>query len=106
MFEINCIGFPEKIKLIVILFKPSLLERTFLNVFSKARFSFYSSQVIYFSGKEFLIQGKPLYKMNGMLKESTVVKEYDFNKPDIHEIEDLFADIIKDCRNKYFHTLE
>ena len=37
------------------------------------------------------------------MNESTVDKEYDFDKPDIHEI-DLLDDIIKDCRNKYFHT--
>ena len=36
--------------------------------------------------------------MNG----STVVKEYDFIKPDIHEVDYLLDDIIKDCRNKFF----
>ena len=42
--------------------------------------------------------------MNGILNENTVVKEYDFNKPDIHEIDFLLDDIIKDRRNRYFHT--
>ena len=47
--------------------------------------------------------------MKGILNKNqlTVVKEYDFNKPDIHEIDYLHDDdIIKDCRNKYFHTFE
>ena len=44
--------------------------------------------------------------MNDILKESTVVEEYNFTKPDILEIENLFDDIIKNCRNKYFHTFE
>ena len=44
--------------------------------------------------------------MNGILNESTVVKEKDFNEPDIHEINNLLAGIINDCRNKYFHTFE
>ena len=38
--------------------------------------------------------------------ESIVVKEYDFIKPDIHDIDYLLDDVIKDCRNRYFHTLE
>ena len=37
------------------------------------------------------------------MKESTVVKEYDFIKPDIHDVDYLLDDVIKDCRNKYFH---
>ena len=44
--------------------------------------------------------------MNGLLNESIVVKKYDFEKPDIHEIDYLLDDIIKDCRKKYFHTFE
>ena len=40
------------------------------------------------------------------MNESTVVKEYDFIKPDIHEVDCLLDDIIKDCRNMYFHTFE
>ena len=44
--------------------------------------------------------------MNGVLNGSIVVKEYVFNKPDIHEIDYLLDDVIKDCRNKYFHTFE
>ena len=44
--------------------------------------------------------------MNGILNESTVVKEYDLNEPDIHEKDFSLDDIIKDCRNKNFHTFE
>ena len=44
--------------------------------------------------------------MNGTLNESTVVEEYDFIEPDVHEIEFLVNDINKDCRNKYFHIFE
>ena len=40
------------------------------------------------------------------MNESTVVKEYDSIKPDIHGVDYLLDDIIKDCRNKYFHTFE
>ena len=35
-----------------------------------------------------------------------VVKEDNYKKPDIHEIEYLLVIIIKDCRNKYFYTFE
>ena len=44
--------------------------------------------------------------MNGILNEFSVVKECDFNKPDIHEVDFLLVDIITPCRNKYFHTFE
>ena len=40
------------------------------------------------------------------MNESTVVKEYDFSKPDFHEIDYLLDDIMKDFKNKYFHTFE
>ena len=40
------------------------------------------------------------------MNESTVVKEYDFIKPDIHDLDYLLDDVIKDCRSKYFHTFE
>ena len=35
-----------------------------------------------------------------------VVKEYEFDKKDIHEIDYLLDDVIKDCRRNYFHTFE
>ena len=35
-----------------------------------------------------------------------VVKEYEFDKKDIHEIDYLLDDVIKDCRKNYFHTFE
>ena len=44
--------------------------------------------------------------MNGVLNESTVGKEYNFNRPDIHEIEFLLDDIINYCRSRFFHIFE
>ena len=40
------------------------------------------------------------------MNESSVVKEYVFNKPVSHEIDYLLDDIKKDCWNKYFHTFD
>ena len=42
--------------------------------------------------------------MNSILNESSVVD--DFNKPDNHERDYLLDDIVKDFRNKCFHTFE
>ena len=36
----------------------------------------------------------------------TVVKEYEFIKPEIYEVNDILNDTIKDCRKKYFHSFE
>ena len=44
--------------------------------------------------------------MNGILNESTYVKKFDFNEPDIHERDYLLDDVFKDWRNKYFLTFE
>ena len=44
--------------------------------------------------------------MIAILNKSTVVKEYDFIKPDIHETEYLLHGFFEDCRNKFFHTFE
>ena len=46
--------------------------------------------------------------MNGVIKEDklTVVKECEFDKTDIHEIDYLLDDVIKHCRKNYFHTFE
>ena len=44
--------------------------------------------------------------MNGVLNESTVVKKFDFNKPDLHEIDYLLDEFFKDCRNKLFHSFK
>ena len=40
------------------------------------------------------------------MNEGTVVKQYDFDKPDIHWIDYFFDDIVEGCRNKYFQTIE
>ena len=39
-------------------------------------------------------------------KKLFVVKEYEFDKKEIHEIDYLLNDVIKDCRKNYFHTFE
>ena len=39
-------------------------------------------------------------------KQLSVVKEYKFDKTDIHEIDYLLDNVIKDCRRNYFHTFE
>ena len=46
--------------------------------------------------------------MNEIINENklTVVKEYEFDKADIHEIDYILDDVIKDCRKKYFHSFE
>ena len=36
------------------------------------------------------------------MNESTVVKENDFIKPDIHDVDYFVDDTIKDCRNSFF----
>ena len=46
--------------------------------------------------------------MNEIINENKlfVVKEYEFDKKDIHEIDYLLEDVIKDCRKNYFHIFE
>ena len=46
--------------------------------------------------------------MNGVINENklTIVKEYELDKTDIHEIDYLLDDVIKHCRKNYFHTFE
>ena len=46
--------------------------------------------------------------MNDMTNENQliVVKEYEFDKTDIHKIDYILDDVIKDCRKKYFHSFE
>ena len=46
--------------------------------------------------------------MDGIINENKlfVVKEYKFDKTDIHEIDYILDDVIKDCRKKYFHSFE
>ena len=38
--------------------------------------------------------------------ELFIVKEYKSDKKDIHEIDYILNDVIKDCRRNYFHTFE
>ena len=46
--------------------------------------------------------------MNDMTNENQliVVKEYEFDTKDIHEIDYILDDVIRDCRKKYFHSFE
>ena len=46
--------------------------------------------------------------MNEIINENKlfVVKEYEFDKTDIHKIDYILDDVIKDCRKKYFHSFE
>ena len=44
--------------------------------------------------------------MNGILNQSTVVKEYDFFDPDINKVDYQLDKVSKDCRKKYFHSFE
>ena len=46
--------------------------------------------------------------MNEIIDENKlfVVKEYKFGGKDIHEIDYILDDVIKNCRRNYFHTFE
>ena len=46
--------------------------------------------------------------MDGIMNENhlTIVREYEFDKSDIHGIDCLLDDIIQECRDRFFHTLE
>ena len=46
--------------------------------------------------------------MDGLMNDNqlTVVKEYKFDKKDIHKIDYLLNDVIKHCRKNFFHTFE
>ena len=41
-----------------------------------------------------------------MLNENFIVKEYEFDKPPIQQIDSIFDDCIRDCHHKYFHTFD
>ena len=36
----------------------------------------------------------------------TIVKEYEFNNPSIQKIASLIDNSVKDCHDKYFHTID
>ena len=46
--------------------------------------------------------------MDGITNKNqlAIVKEYEYDSPDINEIDSILDYVIKDCRNKYFHTFE
>ena len=39
-------------------------------------------------------------------KHGIVVREHEFIKPDIYEVNYILIDTIKDCRKKYFHSFQ
>ena len=38
------------------------------------------------------------------MNEKVIVKEYEFDKPLIQNIDTIIDKCIRDCHNKYFHT--
>ena len=44
--------------------------------------------------------------MNDIVKESTVVEEYEYKKPENGEIDYTLDEGIEDCENKFFHTAD
>ena len=44
--------------------------------------------------------------MNGIRKENVIVKEYEFDKPLIQNIDSLIDNSTRHCHNKYFHTFD
>ena len=46
--------------------------------------------------------------MNGLMNENqlAIVKKYETIKPFSHKIDSIIYNCIRDCHNKYFHTLE
>ena len=44
--------------------------------------------------------------MIGIMIEIDIVKDYDFIKPEIDEVDYLLDKVIKDCRKNYFHTFK
>ena len=44
--------------------------------------------------------------MNGIITENGFVKEYEFNKPQIDEVDYLLDKVVKDSRMKSFHTIK
>ena len=45
--------------------------------------------------------------MDGIMNKNqlTVVKEYEFDNPLIQKIDSLIDNSIRDCHDKYFHTI-
>ena len=44
--------------------------------------------------------------MNGETNENVIVTEYEFDNPPIQKIDSLIDTSIRDCNNKYFHTID
>ena len=44
--------------------------------------------------------------MNGILNESKIVEKYEFDKPEIDEVDYLLTKVIEYCKKKSFHILK
>ena len=44
--------------------------------------------------------------MNGIVNKNVIVKEYEYIKPLIQNIDSIIDNFIRDCHNKYFHTFD
>ena len=44
--------------------------------------------------------------MNGKTNEKVIVKNYEFDEPLIHKIDSIIDNCIRDCHDKYFHTID
>ena len=46
--------------------------------------------------------------MKGLIKENQlpIVKEKEFDKPDIRKVDSIIDEVVRDCHNKNFHTFE
>ena len=56
--------------------------------------------------ERFLFQRRAFYQLNGILNESTFVKEYEKIEPENDEVDYILDKVIRDCRNNFFHTIE
>ena len=65
-------------------------------------------KLLYFYWKQILFHRNPPQLMNDIVNENqfTIATEYEINKPEIHKIDSIFDNCIRDCPNKYFQTFE
>ena len=44
--------------------------------------------------------------MNDVMNENNILKQHEFIKPEIDEVDFLLDKVIKDCKKKFFHTFK
>ena len=54
----------------------------------------------------FLFQGNPLLLNNGNVYQTILNEEYTDVEPIFNEIDNNFSKTLKDCRDKYFHSIK